>query len=233
MSATTTVIETGHHDHHDHDHPEYLQHHFVSAEQQFDSAKMGIWLFLVTEVLLFSGMFVAYAVFRAWHPEAFTETFSKLNMYFGLFNTFVLLTSSFTMVMAINSIQHNDAQKMVRYLWITVALGLVFMLVKTVEYKEKYDGGIFFWLWEPHGHHYEALKEVAYAQIFMKIYFVATGIHGLHVLIGMGILSWVAWQGMQGRWSAEYYNYVEVSGLYWHLVDIIWIFLFPLLYLTA
>ena len=217
----------------DHDHPDYLAHNFVRAEQQFDSAKMGIWLFLVTEVLLFSGLFVAYAVFRSWHPHAFHETFSTLNVAFGFINTCVLLTSSYTMVMAINSIQHNDADKMVRYLWTTVALGSVFMLIKTIEYKEKYKGGVFFWMWEPTGEHYGHLANVAYASIFMKLYFVATGIHGLHVLIGMAVLSWVAWKGMQGRWSSEYYTYVEVSGLYWHLVDIIWIFLFPLLYLTS
>ncbi|MBN8587910.1 MAG: cytochrome c oxidase subunit 3 family protein [Rhodothermia bacterium] len=232
MSTIATAIETGHQDH-DHDHPEYLQHHFVSADQQFDSAKMGIWLFLVTEVLLFSGIFVAYAVFRNWYPDSFHETFSTLNIVYGFVNTCVLLTSSYTMVLAINSIQNNQVDKMVNYLFTTVALGAVFMLIKTIEYKEKYDGGIFFWLWEPHGHHYEHLANVAYASIFMKLYFVATGIHGLHVLIGMFLLLWVAWKGKEGRWSADYYNYVEVSGLYWHLVDIVWIFLFPLLYLTS
>lgn len=216
-----------------HDHPPHLQHHFVSSDQQFDSAKMGLWLFLVTEVLLFSGMFVAYAVYRTWYPAEFTATFNTLAVWAGAVNTIVLLTSSYTMVLAINAIQHGDQQKMIRYLLITVACGLIFMIIKSIEYSSKIEGGVFTFLqiWNPHGHHYEVLNSVPHARQFMNIYLVMTAIHGSHVLIGMGLLLWCAWQGKKGRFNAEYYTYVENAGLFWHLVDIIWIFLFPLLYL--
>jgi cytochrome c oxidase subunit 3 len=229
MSTTTTHVAHPTHDHHDPN----LQHYFVNAEQQFDAAKMGIWLFLVTEVLLFSGMFVAYAVFRSWYPEAFHEAFSVLDWRKGFLNTLVLLTSSFTMVRAINSIQNNDVEKMQRYLWATVICGMIFMIVKYFEYAEKYEGGIFFNMWDPHGGHYEHLKGKEFVSIFLKIYFIATGIHGTHVLIGMGILLWCISQSKKGRFDGHYYTHVEVGGLFWHLVDIVWIFLFPLLYLTS
>jgi cytochrome c oxidase subunit III len=216
-----------------HDHPAHLQHHFVSSDQQFDSAKMGLWLFLITEVLLFSGMFVAYAVYRSWYPEEFTATCHTLAVWAGTLNTVVLLTSSFTMVLAINAIQNGDQKRMIRYLLITVACGLIFMCVKAIEYYSKYKGGVFFGMWNPTGEHYEVLNHVPHARQFMNIYLVMTGIHGSHVLIGMGLLLWCVWQGKKGTFSAEYYTHVENAGLFWHLVDIIWIFLFPLLYLCT
>ncbi|WP_054682879.1 cytochrome c oxidase subunit 3 family protein [Rhodothermus marinus] len=216
---------TGHAEAHAH-HPPYLQHHFVSAEQQFDAAKLGMWLFLVTEILMFSGMFVAYAVYRVWHPEVFQAASKLLDWRLGGLNTIVLLTSSFTVALAVHYAQLGDKKRLVQNLWLTIALAGVFMVVKYFEYSEKFHHHIF-----PGGNYaYEGLQ-LPYVGQFFSIYFVMTGIHGLHVLVGMGVLTWVALKAQRGVFSSEYYTPVEISALYWHLVDIIWIFLFPLLYL--
>jgi cytochrome c oxidase subunit 3 len=207
-------------------HPSHLKHYFVSSEQQFDAAKLGMWLFLVTEILLFSGMFVAYTVFRIWHPEVFVEASTELNPWLGGLNTLVLLLSSLTVALAIHSAQSDDRKGLVRNLIITVLLAAVFMVVKYFEYTHKFHLGIF-----PGGFFsYEEMTN-PYAPIFFSIYFVMTGIHGVHVLIGMGLLSWLASRAYRGHFSSDYYTPVELTGLYWHIVDIIWIFLFPLMYL--
>ncbi|MGD8415043.1 MAG: cytochrome c oxidase subunit 3 family protein [Candidatus Latescibacterota bacterium] len=207
-------------------HPAHLQHHFVSSEQQFDAAKMGMWLFLITEVLLFCGMFVAYTVYRTWHPEVFEAASVLLNTKLGALNTIVLLTSSLTVALAIRSVQGGNQKWLKINLLLTILLAFVFLVVKYFEYTHKFHEAIF-----PGGNYaYEGL-DMAYVPIFFSIYFVMTGIHGLHVLIGIGVLSWILIKATRGRFSAEYYTPVELTGLYWHLVDIIWIFLFPLLYL--
>jgi cytochrome c oxidase subunit 3 len=224
-APATTDVE---HDHH----PDHLEHHFVSSQQQFDSAKLGMWLFLITEVLLFSGMFVAYAVYRQWHPETFVEASSTLNTMMGTINTIVLLTSSLTVALSIHYIQHDEVKKCVYNLIATVGLAGVFMVIKYFEYTAKFEHGVFpGGLFDPHGAHYEYLAQVPYASQFFSIYFVMTGIHGLHVLIGMGVIAWVAYYAWRGSFSSEYYTHIELAGLYWHLVDIVWIFLFPMLYL--
>jgi cytochrome c oxidase subunit 3 len=224
-APATTDVE---HDHH----PSHLQHHFVSSEQQFDSAKLGMWLFLITEVLLFSGMFVAYAVYRQWHPETFVQASTTLDVMMGTINTIVLLTSSLTVALSIHYIQHDKVKQCVYSLLATVALAGVFMVIKYFEYTAKFEHGVFpGGLFDPHGAHYEFLADVPYASQFFSIYFVMTGIHGLHVVIGMGVIAWVAYYAWKGSFSSEYYTHIELAGLYWHLVDIVWIFLFPMLYL--
>ncbi len=218
---------------HDH-HPSHLEHHFVSSEQQFDSAKLGMWLFLITEVLLFSGMFVAYAVYRQWHPEAFVEASATLDTVLGTINTIVLLTSSLTVALSIHYIQHDKVKQCVYNLVATVGLAGAFMVIKYFEYTAKFEHGIFpGGLFDPHGTHYKHLADIPYTSQFFSIYFVMTGIHGAHVLIGMGVISWVAYYAWKGSFSSEYYTHIELSGLYWHLVDIVWIFLFPMLYLIT
>ena len=224
--ASTPATETAHGAHAGEHHPPHLKHYFVSSEQQFDAAKLGMWLFLITEILLFSGMFVAYGVFRVWHPEVFAIASTELNPWLGGLNTIVLLTSSLTVALAIHAAQTDKRRALVRYLLITVALAGVFMVVKYFEYTHKFHLGIF-----PGGNFSYAEMQQPYVPIFFSIYYVMTGIHGVHVLVGMGFLSWLAWRGHKGHFSSEYYTPVELSGLYWHLVDIIWIFLFPLLYL--
>jgi cytochrome c oxidase subunit 3 len=207
-------------------HPAHLQHHFVTSEQQFDAAKMGMWIFLVTEVLLFSGMFVAYTVYRAWHPEVFKAASVLLDTNMGALNTIVLLTSSLTVALSIRAIQGDNKKWLTINLALTIALAFVFLVVKYFEYTHKFHDHIF-----PGANYaYEGL-DMTYVPLFFSIYFVMTGIHGFHVIVGIGVLSWVLVKARRGRFSSEYYTPVELSGLYWHLVDIIWIFLFPLLYL--
>jgi len=228
-TAQTPAHVESEHDHH----PSHLEHHFVSSEQQFDSAKLGMWLFLITEILLFAGMFVAYAVYRQWHPEAFAAASTQLDWVMGGLNTLVLLGSSLTVALSIHYIQKNDAKKCFWALITTIALAGVFLVVKYFEYTAKFEHGIYpGGMFDPHGAGYEYLAEIPYVPQFFSIYFVMTGIHGVHVVIGIGLIGWIASRAYRGHFSEEWYTPVELIGLYWHLVDIIWIFLFPLLYLV-
>jgi len=207
-------------------HPARLQHHFVSFDQQFDAAKMGMWLFLVTEVLLFTGMFVAYTVYRVWHPEVFAVGATLLDPWLGGLNTVVLLASSFTVALGVRSIQKGNQKALLINILLTMAGAAIFLVVKYFEYTHKFHLGIF-----PGEHYNYAEVSVPRIQQFFSIYFVMTGIHGLHVLIGIGLFVWLAFRAARGHFSAQWYTPVELVGLYWHIVDIIWIFLFPLLYL--
>ncbi|MEM9663895.1 MAG: cytochrome c oxidase subunit 3 family protein [Bacteroidota bacterium] len=220
------------HDHHGHEHHPRHQHHFATMDQQFDAAKMGMWIFLVTEVLLFSGMFVAYTVYRIWYPEVFVSASELLDPYMGLLNTLVLLTSSLTIAMAVRCAQVGDQKALFRNLVATVALAGVFMVVKAFEYGSKFSHGIFPGEnFAPHGEGYAHFAEIAYAPQFFSIYYVMTGIHGFHVVVGMILISVIAWKAKKGAYTPEWYTPVEMSALYWHIVDIVWIFVFPLLYL--
>ena len=220
------------HDHEAHAHPPHLQHHFVSSEQQFDAAKMGMWLFLATEILLFSGMFVTYAVFRVLYPETYEACASALNTMQGAFNTLVLLGSSLTVALAINCIQRDDQKGLQRNLLLTLLGATIFLVVKYFEYTHKFHGGIYPGLaFHPYGPEFEHLASVPYARQFFSLYYVSTGIHAVHIIAGMIVLTWVYLKARKGTFSSSYYTHVELGGLYWHLVDVIWIFLFPLLYL--
>ncbi len=230
---STTVAHAG--DVHEHDHPAHLHHHFVSSEQQFDASKMGMWLFLITEILLFSGMFVAYVVYRVWYPEVFTVASELLDPFWGGVNTVVLLASSLTVAMAIRFIQDDNQRGLIVCILLTIFFAFCFMAVKYVEYSGKFSHGVFPGasfapFGESHGVNYGDYN-IPYAPQFFSIYFVMTGIHGFHVLVGIGVFIWVLVKAIKGRFSSAYYTPVELTGLYWHLVDIIWIFLFPLLYL--
>ena len=239
--STTSIASTeqvgqahGGHDAHD-DHPAFLQHHFVNAEQQFDAAKMGMWLFLITEILLFSGMFVAYTVYRAWHPEVFVSSSSLLDWQLGGINTLVLLASSLTVALSIHYIQKGNRTASLICLIITLLCAFGFLGIKTVEYSDKFEHGIFAGeSFDPHGESHGkdyADYNVPYAKQFFSIYFIMTGIHGFHVLVGVFLLGWLAVKTALGHFTKEWYTPVELVGLYWHIVDIIWIFLFPLMYL--
>ena len=207
--------------------PAFRQHHFINAEQQFDTSKLGMWLFLVTEIMFFGGLFTAYMVYRMWYPVAWAEASQKLNVWMGLGNTIVLIGSSLTMALAVRSSQLGQNKATMRWLFLTMALGLVFLVVKGFEYREK------FVLHEVPGpnFHFEG-PESRHAQIFFSLYFAMTGVHALHMVIGFGLLSVIAWMAHKERFSKEWYTPVELAGLYWHFVDIVWIFLFPLLYLV-
>lgn len=216
-------------------HPAHLEHHFVSSEQQFDAAKMGMWLFLVTEILLFSGMFVTYTVFRSWHPEVFAHSAELLDWRMGGINTLVLLASSFTVALAVHFAQKDNMRLVIINLMVTLVFAFLFLVIKYFEYTGKFAHGVFPGAaFDPHGvaggHNY-ADYNIPYAAQFFSIYFVMTGIHAFHVIVGIGVIAWITLRVSRGEFSSAYYTPVELTGLYWHLVDIIWIFLFPLLYL--
>ncbi len=204
----------------------HVQHHFVDSEQQFDSAKLGMWVFLVTEILFFGGLFVAYIVYRAWHPELFTMAATQLDTMMGGINTLVLIGSSLTMALAIRAAQTDNPSASIKFLASTVALAFVFMIIKYFEYTHKFELGIF-----PGENYTFTGIDHPNANIFFSIYYMMTGLHGIHVIIGIGIITWLIFKTKKGAYSSSYYTPVEITGLYWHLVDIIWIFLFPLLYL--
>lgn len=227
-SATTTVAD-GPHGHPD-THPPHLQHHFVSSEQQFDAAKLGMWLFLITEILLFSGMFVAYTVYRVLHPEVFEMSSTLLDWRLGGLNTIVLLASSLTVALSIRAAQLDNQKWLVRNLLLTLLFAFIFLVIKYFEYTDKFSHGIFAGAaFNPSGDY--AAYNVPYAAQFFSIYFVMTGIHAVHILIGIAIIGRMTYRAWRGHFNREWYTPVEITGLYWHLVDIIWIFLFPLLYL--
>lgn len=206
--------------------PAHLHHHFVDSDQQFDAAKMGMWVFLVNEILFFGGLFCAYIVFRAWYPDLFQEASHELNTLWGAVNTAVLIGSSLTVAMAIRSAQKDQQRGLRINLLITIALACVFMVIKAFEYSHKFELGIFPGEW----YTYTGFEHPK-ASVFFSIYYMMTGVHALHVLVGIGLIYWIYRRSVKGEFSSEYYTPVEITGLYWHLVDLIWIFLFPLLYL--
>ena len=211
-----------------HPHHPALQHHFETLEQQQEASTLGMWVFLVTEVMFFGGLLMAYLLYRVWYPEAWSEGSLELDIMLGGINTVVLIGSSLTMAFAVRAAQTGrQGRTIVTWLVLTMLLGLTFLVIKFFEYKHKYDlghiPGANFHLDSPHADQ---------VQIFLSLYFAMTGLHALHMVIGFGLLSVIAWMAWKGRFSAEWNTPVEMSGLYWHFVDIVWIFLFPLLYLV-
>lgn len=306
MSEAVTGHDQSHG--HDHHHDPNLQHHFSSMEQQMDASKIGMWLFLATEILLFGGLFCAYAIYRAHHPEIFIYAHQFLDVKMGAINTIVLIFSSFTAAWAVRLAQIGNKTGLIICLIITILCGGIFMGIKYVEYKHKWEHGL---LWgthyqdqlahaqhgdshetdsahtddthaetvtasasneehaaevtlaanemavdenkdiskipvaavppagisgedaHSHGKHHVYTYEPKNVHKFFGIYFCMTGLHGLHVLIGMGVLTWVLMLALRDRISPGYYTPVDLAALYWHLVDLIWIYLFPLLYLIG
>ena len=207
----------------------HVAHHFDSADTQFDAGRMGVWLFLVTEVLFFGGLFCAFAVFRSWYFEGFVEAHHHLDKVMGGINTVVLICSSLTMALAVRSAQTNNRKATVGLLAITIACACAFLVVKYFEYAHKFHDGLLpgkFFNAEGFAHPKEA-------GIFYAVYFMMTGVHGLHVIIGIGLILWILLRANKGEFSSRYYAPVEGVGLYWHLVDLVWIYLFPLLYLVG
>jgi cytochrome c oxidase subunit III len=208
-------------------HNPFLQHHFTEMEQQADTSKLGMWLFLVTEVLLFGGLFVAYGILSAKHHDAFRAAHEHLDHALGIMNTGVLLLSSFTMVMAVLSARENRRRQLAVFLILTLTLAGVFLGVKFAEYSHKFHEGLL------PGKYYAHQGDTVPGQfMFFSFYFMMTGLHGLHVIGGMIAIGWVLRRALAGHFSSAYYAPVDLVGLYWHLVDIIWIYLFPLLYLV-
>ena len=295
-------------DHHHHYHPPGLQHQFEDMGQQQESSSLGMWMFLVQEIMFFGGMFTVYLVFRSKYPMAFAAGSNHLNVWMGAGNTLVLIVSSLTMALAVRAAQMGKRNLQVILIILTMIFGATFLVVKAFEYKEKYDDGLVpitglnaktktpghsgsnmenagaepasqqrSSLEVPHegesGGEHEYInprgdfqwkdaslavraqqegimtpsEKIGYTEngqvvadrfqdkvrIFFYIYFAMTGLHALHMIIGLGIMMWLLWKAYLGTFTAEYYAPVEVAGLYWHFVDIVWIFLFPLLYLLG
>lgn len=224
-----TPLELHHEAHH---HSPYQAHHFTDMAQQFDAAKMGMWLFLLTEILLFGGLFCAYAVYSTEHAVMFHSAHKMLDWKMGALNTVVLITSSLTVALAIRSIQLNERKAAIWLLVATIVCAGIFLVVKYFEYSHKIHLGLL----PGNFYHYDGSEGVIIGSnphIYFGIYFAMTGLHGLHVVIGMIVLGWVLIRLIKGEFNSDYYTPVELGGLYWHLVDLIWIYLFPLLYLIG
>ena len=208
-------------------HDPHLAHHFTSLDRQVDAARLGMWLFLSTEVLLFVGLFVAYSVYRYSFPHAWAEASRHSEIWAGTTNTFVLITSSLTVALAIHFVREEKPRVAALLLGVTLLFGLVFMGIKSIEYWNHFHEGAL------PGKYYR-LHEVMLPGVSMywSLYFLMTGLHGLHVLIGMTVIGVVLYRTLHGYYDSGYYVGIELAGLYWHLVDLIWIFLFPLLYLV-
>jgi cytochrome c oxidase subunit 3 len=209
-------------------HPVTLAHQFDDAEQQREATTLGMWVFLATEILFFGGLFAAYLVYRTWYPQAFTAASRELIVWAGTTNTAVLITSSLTMALAVRAAQTGQPRALLRFLLMTMALGCVFLGIKAFEYYAEFLE-----------HHIPGPNfqfdgsEFRHAQLFFSLYFAMTGLHALHMIVGLGVMAVMAWWVHRGIITDAYYGPIEISGLYWHFVDIVWIFLFPLLYLLG
>lgn len=213
----------------------HVAHHFDSADTQFDAGKMGVWLFLVTEILLFGGLFCAFAIFRGWYYPQFVEAHHHLDKVMGGINTVVLITSSLTMALAVRAAQTNKKGLTVGLLFVTLLCAGAFLVVKYFEYTHKiHDGLLPGQSFTYGGCTKESVELACRGQgLFFAVYFMMTGIHGFHVVVGMGLITWILIKAQKGQFSSRYYAPVEGVGLYWHLVDLVWIYLFPLLYLIG
>ena len=207
---------------------EHFAHQFASLDHQKEVSILGMWVFLVTEILFFGGLFLTYSVYRHAYPAAFAAASHEMIVWAGTLNTVVLISSSLTMALAVHAAQAGHRRALMLFLLATMALGCVFLGVKAFEYRTEYL--------ERHlpgpGFQFEAAY-AQHAQIFFALYFMMTGLHALHMIIGLGIMAVMLWLAWRGTITAAYASPIEISGLYWHFVDIVWIFLFPLLYLIG
>jgi cytochrome c oxidase subunit 3 len=219
---------------HDHDDPQGPPHvHHMPATTAYHAAKFGMWLFLATEVLLFGGLFAAFAVYHWMYYHEFHEASTHLNWKMGAINTLVLLFSSLTAAMAVTAAQRGENKKVQKLLLITVGCGVIFLIVKFFEYKSKYEHGLFPGL-SYEGAQFGTPEFAQHFRAYFGLYYCMTGLHALHVIIGMGLIFfWPYMLARKNRFSSRYYTPVEMGALYWHLVDLIWIYLFPLLYLIG
>jgi cytochrome c oxidase subunit III len=209
-----------------------LYHHFDDLAQQKESSTLGMWGFLITEILFFGGLFMAYILFRWQFPEAMAFGSSQLDWKIGFFNTLVLLGSSLTVVLAVHAAQHGKSRTAAWWLIITMILGAAFLGVKAVEYSDKINHHLIPGLnFAPHG--VPENINPKNVEAFFFLYFAMTGVHAAHMIIGIGVVLWITIRAWRGGFTSDYYNPVEVTGLYWHFVDIVWIFLYPLLYLMG
>jgi len=213
-----------------------LLHHFAEPQQQRDAASLGMWIFLATEVMFFGGLFCAYLIYRLKYFGEFAAASQQLSVKLGGTNTVVLICSSLTVVLAVWAVQHAKRTLLLGSLVATIILGFCFLGIKAVEYREKFEkhhvpGPSFQFANVPVPGHPDLMANPYHAQMYFSLYFVMTGLHALHMIIGIGFFAWLLWAAYKGRFTPEYYTPLEMGGLYWHFVDIVWIYLFPLLYL--
>lgn len=208
-----------------------LKHHFADMGQQHEAASLGMWLFLVTEIMFFGGMFCAYLVYRVAYYNAWVAGSQQMEIKLGALNTAVLICSSLTMVLAVHAAKIGKKNLVVIFLLLTIVLGLAFLGVKAVEYRNH-------WLHHevpgPYFHfEHTGNFDPRHVMIFFSLYFAMTGMHAFHMIIGVGLLSWLTIRTLRGDFTENYNSPVEMTGLYWHFVDVVWIYLFPLLYLIS
>ncbi len=210
--------------------PSHVAHQFDDADQQLKSSTLGMWVFLLTEIMFFGGMFGAYTVYRSMYPHAFASTSKYMDPHWGAINTAVLICSSLTMALAVRSAQIGAKRALIWFLIVTMIFGACFLGIKFYEYHLH---------WVDHkvpGFGFEYKEKPAYfhqAQILFCFYFFMTGFHALHMIVGLTLMSVLLTMSIRGRFGPHYYTPIEIGGLYWHFVDIVWIFLFPLLYLIG
>jgi cytochrome c oxidase subunit 3 len=213
--------------------PSHLWHHFDDLEHQHETMTLGMWVFLATEVLIFGALFTGYAAYRSWYPASFEAASRHLNVLIGGVNTVVLLTSSLTMALAVRATQLGRRRPLVTLLTLTALLGTAFLALKAVEYymdyREELVPGLAF---DPEAWRHDSINP-AQVQLFLVFYYVLTGLHAVHLTVGIAIIAVLAVMAWRNAFSPEYYTPVETWGLYWHFVDIVWIFLLPLLYLIG
>jgi cytochrome c oxidase subunit III len=212
-----------------------LQHHFADMEQQQETSTFGMWMFLLTEIMFFGGLFCAYLVYRSSYYHAFVEGSQKMNIWLGATNTAVLICSSLTMALGVRAAQTGKPKLMVVLLLITILFGLGFLGIKAVEYHEHWVNHEF----PGPNFHFETgdpahpATDAQHTEIYFSLYWAMTGLHALHMVIGVGLVAWIVIAGLMGAFSPSYFTPVENVGLYWHFVDLVWIYLFPLLYLIS
>ena len=200
---------------------------FDDLHQQHAAGRLGLWVFLTNEILFFGGFFAAYALYRMKYPEAFAEASRHTDLLLGSIESIILLASSLSVMLALRAIRQDLTQLAAGLLWLTAALGLAFLVLHGMEYADEFREHLL-----PGPHFSFAGAHAAQAQVFFSLYYVMTGFHGLHVLIGVVLFPLYAWRLGRGRYSAAHHPPVELAGLYWHLVELVWIFLFPLMYLV-
>jgi cytochrome c oxidase subunit 3 len=230
--SDSTIVGLHHEEQH---HPELL-HHFAEPQQQEDSASLGMWIFLGTEVMFFGGLFCAYLIYRLAYFGDFAAASQTLSWKLGATNTAVLICSSLTVVFAVYAAQQGKRTMLIGSLVLTIILGFAFLGIKATEYAEKFEkhhvpGPSFQFDNVPVPGHPDQMANPGHAQIYFALYFIMTGLHALHMIIGIGFFTWLLFAAWRGRFTPEYNTPVEMGGLYWHFVDIVWIYLFPLLYL--
>src|ERR1700722_14831618 len=237
--------ETAVHEEHEHVFVPQHRHHFETEEQQREAGSFGMWLFLLTEIMFFGGMFFSYLLYRNWYYDAFVAASNTLQIKWGAVNTVFLISSGFCMALGVWSAEVRNRKMLVLMLWLTTFFGVLFLGVKAIEYTAKFKDhhvpGASFNISEFTKTQYGSDGKVTVkglapdvaqkTQIYFFLYFAMTGMHALHMIIGIGLLFWLIWRANRGEFSAGYVAPIENFGLYWHFVDIVWIFLFPLLYL--